>query len=105
MAGLAYARGGRRGLEKGEGGVAGCERADIDSAEDNEEKRPCAGAGDVAALLPNGDGCAGAVENVAARPGRSAGNVGTGATVCSSGVGTVVLANEACAAARNGHAV
>lgn len=37
MAGLADASGGRRGLEKGEGGVAGCDRDAIDAAEDNEE--------------------------------------------------------------------
>lgn len=104
MAGLADARGGRRGVEKGEGGVVGCDRDVIDAAEDNDKKRSCAGAGDVSALLPNGDGCTGAVE-VETRWGRRGGNVGMGARVYSSGVGAIVVANEACAAARNGHAV
>ena len=104
VAGLADARGGRRGLEKGDGGVAGCDRDTIDAAEDNDEKRSCTGAGDVSVLLPNGDGCTGAVEVVTGW-GRRGENVGMGARVNSSGVGAIVLANEACAAARNGHAV
>lgn len=55
-------------------------------------------------LLPNGDGCTGAVDKVA-RWGRRGGKVGMGARVYSSGVGAIELANEACAVARNGHAV
>ena len=106
MAGLAEARGGKRGDEKGEGGVLGWDRDVIDAAEDKEENKSWdGGAGDAMVLRPNGDGWAGVVENER-RFGRRGGNIDVGAGIGgSAGVGMVVDANEACAAARNGHAV
>jgi len=61
------------------------------------------------ALRPNGDGCAGVVE-IETRFGRRGGKFNVGAGIGgSAGVDMVVdpvgLLKEACAAARNGHAV